>query len=81
MSLQDIANGIEDDGPRRVMREDGAAVKPHLAGFEPTVIRDDGWSLGANRNTEELARAQWPDKWIGVMRWDDDHGWRLEDYK
>ena len=82
ITLRDHFNRIEEDGPRRVLiNQGGTAVKPHLAGYEPRIIyiREDGWSLGTSSEFEETARAMWKDDWIGVMRWDDEHGWRLEE--
>lgn len=64
-------NRIAEDGPRRVLIDaDGTAVKPNLAGFDPTAIfiRKDGWSLGATAELENHARALWEDEWIGVAR-------------
>lgn len=69
--IQDLVDTVLEDGPRRLMLPDGTAIKPGRPGsFDPTIIfvRDDGWSLGASPKTEELARKQWPDEWVAVLR-------------
>jgi hypothetical protein len=70
-------------GPHRVVTDaEGYAVRPGETGiaFEVIFIREDGWSLAAPKELEEVARKQWPDQWIGVMRYGKG-GWQTEEIK
>lgn len=63
-----------DHLPERILVDrEGTALSPRRAittGTEIYVIfhRDDGWSLGAPAELEDVARAMWPDQWVTFSR-------------
>lgn len=69
------ARSIIPHGPNRVLVDvGGSAVPPSIARerymTRPDVIffRDDGWTLGAPRELEDVARSLWEGNWVGVVR-------------
>lgn len=59
---------------RVVVSKSGEAVTPAMAldvyGIYPDIafLRDDGWSLAAPMQFEEIAYEMWKDKWTHFMR-------------
>ena len=61
-------------GPTRVVvDEEGSATTPERAleqyRVEPDVVfvRNDGWSLGAPKEFQDVAKKMWEDKWVAFM--------------
>jgi hypothetical protein len=66
-------------GPSRVViNSEGEAVSTSRARkilkcggavpFDVVFVRDDGWSVGAMSEFEDVARKMWEDCWIGELR-------------
>lgn len=73
--LSKLVQEILRRGPDRVViNSGGEAVPPRRAreehGIDPTVIfiRDDGWSLGAPADFEQVAHKLWANEWIAFVR-------------
>ena len=73
MKLPEIRNGFK--GPTRVIVEaSGLAVPPKQArdvfqvSSEIIFIRDDGWMLGAPRESESIAFNMWEGSWTHFLR-------------
>lgn len=68
-------NEVEFKRPVRVLvTAEGCALPPRMAKsrykVEPVIVffREDGWSLGADKDLEAAAYALWPQKWIAYQR-------------
>lgn len=75
INLEAAVKRIMLHGPDRVIiNQEGEAVDSRRAreehGLRPAIvfIRNDGWSLGASSDLEQVAFQQWPREWIGFMR-------------
>jgi len=74
INLEAAAKTIMLHGPSRVLISRDRAVPPSRAreeyGVIPDIvfIRDDGWSLGAAKELEDMAFSKWPCEWIGFLR-------------
>lgn len=60
-----LADVADTKVPVRVLTNEGRAVSPRRTTIQPDVIfvRNDGWSLGAPKHLEEVARSQWAGSW------------------
>lgn len=66
-------------GPTRVViQRDGYAVNYRRAqgqgvNVDVVFVRNDGWTLGAPTEYEQVAYKLWPTEWVGYMRYGMDY--------
>lgn len=73
--------------PRRVVvDEDGHAIPPEAASkmsidSDIIFLRNDGWSLGAPKDLEDIAYNMWRNDWVQFARTGDKNWIDISDYK
>lgn len=68
--IQAVIQQVHEVGPTRVViNVHGEAVPPGRTSISPDIIyiRNDGWTLGAPREFDGIARKMWADMWVAVM--------------
>lgn len=86
--MNDINETLEDViayGPNRVLvgaEGETASYRDAIMTLhiKPVVVlvRDDGWTLGAPADLEDVARKMWETRWVGVIRKDINGTYRLD---
>lgn len=76
LDLHRIAEIVKKNGPiREIVDAEGLGEQPQRARkrpyYEPPTavfIRNDGWTLGACKKYEAVARRTWEGSWVGIIR-------------